>query len=247
MAVAQAAAAREQATGLSAGVGVLAAVVVAGLLYAYWRRRQRSATDAPAKAPSSSVEKGAGGGGGGAAAQSAKFDTLNPYVRGAKERALREHGAGRRVGRTAWDPAQALKAQPATPQGAGAAAGSRGASTARSAALAGSVAVSSLQTPFAQEDEAPVDVSVWEEGEDGAQSEDPQQGGAQRGALPGAAPPPAALAVRSPLGRAPSAGVSAARSPLRALLGSPFGAVSLPFSSLPMPTPPARGGWPGSR
>ena len=285
--------------GLGAGLGTLAAVVVIGLLYAYWRRRS-NAKDAPAKALSSSAEegadRGAGTGAGSAAAQAGKFDTLNPFVKGAKERTLREHGAGRRVGRTAWDPAQA-RAQtqgqenetplPATPQGApGAAAlvASRGAMTVRGAALAGSYADPSPQAPSAQDDEAAVGVrvrEVEEEEEEDAQSDDPEQGGPQGDAASAASAaaspppfsPPASLAVRSPLGPARGGAASrlaaaasdakrgvqpllagggsssgkgagataAARAPLSALLGSPFGAVSSPFSSLPMPMPPGRG------
>ena len=202
--------------GLGAGLGTLAAVVAAGVLYALWRRRS-AAKDAPAKALSSSADKGAGGGGG-AGAQAGKFDMLNPFLKGVKERTLREHGAGRRVGRTAWGPAQprALEqeqaAQPATPQGAGAAA-SRGALTVRGAALAGNYADPSPQAPSAQDDEASVGVSVREaEGEGGVLGEDPEQGGAQRGAPPADSPPPfsppAALSMRSPLGPAPGGATS---------------------------------------
>ena len=169
LAAAQAAqaAAREQATGLGAGLGTLAAVVAAGLLYLYWRRRG-DAQDALAKALSSSAEKGNGGGSGagagGAAAQAGKFNMLNPFVKGAKERTLREHGEGKRVGRTAWSPGQAQdqeEAQPASPQGTEAAglAASRGGSTVRSAALAVSYTdpSPSPQAPSAQQVESPVE------------------------------------------------------------------------------------------
>ena len=148
---------------------------------------------------------------------------LNPLLKGAKRRALREHGAGRRVGRTAWSPARAQEQRgglPASPQGDGAA-GSHSALTVRVAALPGSPASPSPRAPSAQAAEAAVRVSVREaeemEGEGGAQSNDAEQGGAQRGAPPAAVPlrfsPPAALAVRSPLGRAPGAGVPAVRTP----------------------------------
>jgi hypothetical protein len=166
LAAAQAAqaAARDQATGLGAGLGTLAAVILAGFLYAYLRRRS-SAKDASAKALSSSAEKGDSTGGGvatgadGAAAQAGKFDLLNPFVKGAKDRTLREHGEGKRLGRTAWSPEPVRdqdEAQPASPQGPEAAgsAVSRSSAPVRGTALAGNNADPLPQVPYAQQEEA---------------------------------------------------------------------------------------------
>ena len=142
---------------------------------------------------------------------------LNPYLKGAKARTLREHSAGVRVGRTAWGaagaPAQAraLAAQPpATPRGAGTA---RSALTLRGAALAGNYAGASPLEQAEPAEGASVGVSVRELDEGAGQGEDAEQGRQLGAPLAAAAlaaaaspppySPPAAMVTRTPLGPAP--------------------------------------------
>lgn len=203
------------------------------LLYTLWQRRS---TPTEAESPSASPE------------QAGKADVLNPIVKGAQARSVREHASGKRVGRSSGGSAQTrLQAR------AQARAHARD-----TTAQDGSDAGHSSLSPFALEE-----CNGYE------------QVAAQRGALFAAesaaqplSSPPAYMAVRSPLSQGSTlhlaaaadttqglqpplvgcgisggdgAGATLTRSSLSTLLGSPFGAASSPFISLPMPTPPARG------
>ena len=146
---------------------------------------------------------------------------LNPYLKGAKARTLREHSAGVRVGRRAWG--AAWVAQPsATPQGAG---------TARGGVLAGNYAGASPLEQAEPAEGASVGVSVRELDEGAGQgAEQGRQQGAPLAAAALAAvaspppfSPPTSLAARTPLGPAPGSGSAAA---------SPFLSPRMPHSRL---------------
>lgn len=90
------------------GLGLLAALGL-GLAYFVWSRRSAASDEASERASTKALSSTPGASERAAKAEAAagepsedRFEVANPYLKGARERALLQHGAGMRLGRTAW-------------------------------------------------------------------------------------------------------------------------------------------------